>query len=150
MGAHPQLGEKIRVIATFGPDMIQAELADGRVRFLPLGWTSLSPPTVSEIDGKPIRFALESLQLLASWVGSRLAESATKRQKLDHFNKCPQKVDPDGTSRTPAAGIAERGNRGGARADDTANRKATAAVVEQARSSRGRSRVGDRRRARRK
>lgn len=139
---HPRCGEKVNVISFFGAEAVDVEMADGRRRLLPVRWTSLSPPGMSEIAGRPVRFALEPLKTLANWVATRARGSRGDRQKFAHFDKQEDNVVPDGEARKGTTGAAaqRRGCAGGA--NDSRERRAAAAVVEQAGPprTRGRSR----------
>lgn len=131
LGVHPQCGQKINVIAQFGRELVQAELPDGRLRLLPVRWTSLSPSTVTMHGGELVRFELIGLKLLAIWVASRVVSGASDRRKLDHFSKSGQTVAPDGTKQSSAVGGAARSARGRGSADFSSRSRTTAAVVEQ-------------------
>ena len=122
----------MNVLQSFGPEVVQVEMADGRLRLLPVAWLSLSPPKLAQVDGKPVRLALEALQTLADWVAARVAEAARDRRKLDHFDKLQDKVVPDGAPRTGTVGKTASSGHGRSRADNKVERRATAAVVEQA------------------
>jgi len=140
LAVHPRCGEKVNVVSLFGSEAVDVETADGRRRLMPVRWTSLSPPGTSKLGGEPVRFALEPLKALASWVASRTGGSSANRQKFDHFDKQEDNVVPDGEARKGTTGDAaqRRGRAGGA--NDSRERRAAAAVVEQAGPPRTRSR----------
>jgi hypothetical protein len=129
---HPHCGEKVSIIASFGPDMVRVELADGRLRLLPVRWTSLCPAWVSEWRGRQVRFPVESLRALAKWVSARVTGSGSNRQKLGHFDKRPHKVAPDDALREGIGRTGVHGARGRGGTSDGSGSSATDAVVEQA------------------
>jgi hypothetical protein len=146
LAVHPHFGEKVAVLQAFGAEVVQVELEDGRVRLLPVRWTSLHPPSVADIQGKPVRLELQSLRELGNWVAARCA--STDRRKFDDFDERGDNVVPDGAPREGIIGTAAQSGRDGGSADNEGKRRTAAAVVEQARSSRTGGR--ERRRARRK
>jgi hypothetical protein len=129
LAVHPHFREKITILQTFGTETVQVELQDGRLRLLPARWTSLDPAAVAEIDGKTVRFSLDSLRGLAEWIEARNRDS--DRRKVDGFDKRQEKVVPDGAPRTAVVGTtAAHGESGGGA--DASERRRPAAVVEQA------------------
>ena len=137
---HPQCGEKVNVLGSFGSDMVQVELTDGRLRLMPVSWTSLHPPRTAEACGKRPLFELEALRTLANWVSARAKPGAPDCRKLDHFDKSQENVVPDGARREAPVGTTTVGGPGRGRASNTGKHRATAAVVEQTRPSRPRGR----------
>lgn len=131
LAGHPQCGEKVSIIGPFGLDMVQVELPDGRVRLVPVRWTSLHPTEVSELGGKQVRFQIESLRVLANWIAARVHTRGTDCRKVGHFDKREEKVAPHdalrrGVQRTDTCGAQGRGRGGEGRGPAAAG-----AVVEQ-------------------
>ena len=99
------------MLGAYGRSAVWAETSDGKLRLLPLAWTSLYPrPEPLTLDGRAVRLEPEALRALSAWVSARL-----ECKKLDSTDREDQK---------PRDGV---GDRAGARA-------AVAAVVGQARS----------------
>lgn len=137
---HPMFGEVVDVLGAFGPDAVWIETAAGRVMIVPAGWTDLRPSAASE---RSAMLAIASLMQLAAWVEARRVRARPRTRGLDNDRRRKLVSESDGTRRAEAA-IAEahRGADGGRPANGR-RVGGTAAVVEQARSARGRGR-GDR------
>ena len=121
LAVHPLFGQELAVRSSYGPDAVWVETTDGKLRLLPLAWTSLVPRRESlEIDGQVVRLAPEALLDLAAWVAAR-AERATPA-----------------ISKKIAAKICTGDNSGDGKRP---RRGATAAVVGKARSPGSGSRV---------
>jgi hypothetical protein len=76
LAVHPLFGRELAVHSSYGPEAVWAETRDGKLRLLPLAWTSLRPrgePLVHK--GQAVRLAPEALLELAAWVGARAARS---------------------------------------------------------------------------
>ncbi len=69
---HPLYGQELAVVSGRGTDAVCVEMEDGKLRRLPIAWTSLRPRRDSlEYKGKPVRLAPEALLELAAWVSAR-------------------------------------------------------------------------------
>lgn len=86
LAVHPLFGQELAVRSAHGPDGVRVETADGKLRLLPLAWTSLRPrgePLAHE--GQLVRLAPEALLELAAWVkarGTRPEPSARDGEKF--------------------------------------------------------------------
>src|SRR5262249_49152122 len=60
------------VVSPYGRHAIWAETSDGKLRLLPLAWTSLQPrPAPLALDGRPVRLDPAALREMAAWVVAR-------------------------------------------------------------------------------
>jgi len=110
------------VIAAYGRSAVWVEMSDGKLRLLPLAWTSLHPrPDPLAVGENAVRLAPGALRVLSAWVSARIDD-----QKLDTADPQDQK---------PRHGTADQ-----ARAGATA----AAAVVGEAGSPGARRRAGRR------
>ena len=134
--------------SAYGRDAVWVETSDGKLRLLPLAWTTLRPrPEPLAVEGRAVRLAPEALRELTAWVaarapepeasdGGRIAAGGTTNeggQEVGHFDKHMQTRDPDGAPSDPAGGPARGGGgdvRAGAR--DPSRRDPPAAMVGQA------------------
>lgn len=107
-------------------------MADGCLRLVPVAWTNLSPPKVTELNGRPVLLALEPLSELATWVAARRENLRAGRDKLGPRDRREQNVASDGARRRGTLGTAASSGPGGTRATDKRKRRGAAAVVEQA------------------
>ena len=79
LAVHPRFGEEVTIRGTGGRILVWVEMSDGRVRSLPVAWTSLhvrDEPLA--LDGRAVRLAPQALLALSGWVAVRL-----DCQKLD-------------------------------------------------------------------
>jgi hypothetical protein len=108
---HPRYGEEIAVLSTYGRRAVWAETSDGRLRLLPIAWTSLHPRGEPlALGGQPVRLAPQALLELAAWVVARVLDARGDGQEVGHFDKSSENRGSDGSTSDGTAGGAARGD----------------------------------------
>jgi hypothetical protein len=117
LAVHPLCGEELVVTAAYGRSAVRAETADGRIRLLPLAWTSLQPrPDPLAVEDRVVRLAPDALRSLASWIRARV-----DNQKLGLADREDHKRD-DGVGKLAPRSAAAAAMVGEARAPEARRR----------------------------
>ena len=106
LAVHPRFGEEIAVVWRQGRHTVLVEMSDGRVRKLPVAWTTLHVRAEAlSFKGQPVRLAPERLRELVAWVAARRpAETETC-----HAEQRVENPDLDGRVGDGAVGRAAQG-----------------------------------------
>lgn len=102
LAVHPLFGEEVSVVAMYGRHGVWAETSDGKLRLLPVAWTSLHPRREPlEMGGRSVRLSPEALGELSAWVSARLDV-----KRLDAVDPEDQKPCDDGDGPRARADVA--------------------------------------------
>ena len=124
LAVHPLFGQDLAIRSVHGQDGVRVETADGKLRLLPVAWTSLRPHGEPlEHKGQAVLLAPEALIELTAWVKARRA-----------------RPEPGGGEGKKFAPRIDRGDNAADGENSARGSVSTAAVVGQARSHTARRR----------